>query len=115
MDLNERRCSERHATLNFVYYVFEGCDEGGVENMGRTLDASESGLLIQTHVELPVGQRLSLSVGFGDNIIDLGGEVVHCVVAENGMSNSGVEFDPLNREQSVKLDLFLQAFAAAQI
>ena len=114
MDMKERRCSERYPTLNFVHYVFEGGDGGGVEDMGRTLDASERGLLIQTHASLPVGQRLILSVGFGDNIVELGGEVVHSVDDENGMSNSGIEFDDLDVEQFARLSAFLKAFAAAK-
>jgi len=114
MEIKERRSSERFATLNFVYYTQPGCEEGEVENMGRTLDASERGLLIQTHVPLPIGQRLMLSVGLGDNIVELGGEVVHCVDDENGMSRSGVEFDSLDADQAEKLTTFLEVFAAAK-
>ncbi|MBW2185371.1 MAG: PilZ domain-containing protein [Deltaproteobacteria bacterium] len=114
MEINERRSSERFATLNFVYYTHSGCEEGEVENMGRTLDASERGLLIQTHVPLPIGQRLMLSVGLGDNIVELGGEVVHCVDDESGMSNSGIEFDSLDADQTAKLSTFLEAFIASK-
>lgn len=114
MEIKERRSSERFATLNFVYYTLLSGEEGAVENMGRTLDASERGLLIQTHVPLPVGQRMMLSVGLGENIVELGGEVVHCVDDENGMSRSGVEFDSLDTEQAAKLSTFLDAFAASK-
>ncbi|MEA3465155.1 MAG: PilZ domain-containing protein [Thermodesulfobacteriota bacterium] len=115
MDMKERRCDKRYPTLNFVHYVFEGCGESCVEDMGRTLDASERGLLIETHIPLPIGQRLNLSVGFGDNIVELGGEVVHSVDDGNGMSNSGIEFDLLYADQSAKLNTFLQAFAKAKV
>lgn len=111
MDIDERRSRERFPTLNFVYYTLEGCEEGEVENMGRTLDASERGLLIQTHVPLPIGQRLMLSVGLGDNIVELGGEVVHCVDDESGMSRSGVEFDSLDTNQAARLATFLETFS----
>jgi|LGVE01.1.fsa_nt_gb hypothetical protein len=114
MDINERRSSERFATLNFVYYTLADCDGGEVENMGRTLDASERGLLMQTHVPLPIGQRLMLSVGFRDNIVELGGEVVHCVDDETGMSRSGIEFDSLDADQAAKLATFLEAFSATK-
>lgn len=114
MEIKDRRSSERVATLNFVYYTLAGCEDGEVENMGRTLDASERGLLIQTHVPLPIGQRLMLSVGLGDNIVELGGEVVHCVDDESGMSRSGIEFDSLDADQSAKLVTFLESFVASK-
>lgn len=114
MEIDERRSSERFATLNFIYYTLPGCAEGEVEYMGRTLDASKRGLLIQTHVSLAIGQRVLLSVGLGENIVELGGKVVHCVVDESGMSRSGIEFDSLNADQMAKLTTFLEAFAASK-
>lgn len=113
MEIDERRSSERFPTLNFVYYALSGCAECEVENMGRTLDASERGLLIQTHVPLPIGQRVMLSVGLGENIVELGGEVVHCVDDDSGMSRSGIEFDSLDADQAAKLATFLAAFKAS--
>lgn len=113
MEINERRSSERFPTLNFVYYTLAGCDECEIENMGRTLDASERGLLIQTHIPLPIGQRVMLSIGLGDNIVELGGEVVHCVEDETGMSRSGIEFDSLDADQAQKFTTFLEAFKAS--
>ncbi len=114
--VNERRSSERFATLNFVHYKLEGCDEGNLEDMGRTMDASELGLLMQTRVPLPVGQHITLSIGLAENILDLSGEVVHCVEdeTEEGMSLSGIEFGDLDQQQLSKLTIFLTAFAATK-
>ncbi|OQY20411.1 MAG: hypothetical protein B6I36_01160 [Desulfobacteraceae bacterium 4572_35.1] len=114
MELDDRRGSERFATLNFVHYVLDGCSEGDIEDMGRTIDASERGLLIQTSDPLPVGQRVSLSIGLGDNIADLSGEIVHCVDDEDGLCRSGIEFDPLDAQQLSKLRTYLAAFAASR-
>jgi len=114
MKMEDRRASERFDTLNFVHYVLDGCREGEIEDMGRTLDASERGILLQTSVPLPVGQRITLSVGLGENIVDLSGEVVHCAETADGLYNSGIEFDALDADKSVKLKTFLAAYRAGK-
>lgn len=114
MEVQDRRASARVDTLNFVHYVLDGCSEGDIADMGRTLDASERGMLLQTAAPLPVGQRITLSVGLGENIVDLSGEIVHCVDTAQGMCNSGIEFDALNTDQLQKLKNFLVAFTAAK-
>lgn len=112
MENQERRSKTRVATLNFVHYLLDGSEGAQAEDMGRTLDASERGLLIQTHVPLPVGQRISLSLGLGEDIIELRGEVVHCTEDESGMYRSGIEFDPLTADQQIRLSAFLKNFVA---
>jgi hypothetical protein len=115
MERQDRRESERFNTLNFVHYVLDGCSDGDIENMGRTLDASEKGLLLQTSVPLPVGQRITLSVGLEKNIVELSGEIVHCVeMTAQGLCSSGIEFDALDANQLEKLQNFLAAFTAAK-
>lgn len=114
MEVQDRRSSERIDTLNFVHYVLDGCGEGDIQNMGRTLDASEKGMLLQTSAPLPVGQRITLNVGLADNIVELSGEIVHCVETAQGLCNSGIEFDALAAGQLEKLKNFLTAFSAAK-
>ncbi len=114
METQNRRASERVDTLNFVHYVLDSCSEGDIENMGRTLDASEKGMLLQTSAMLPVGQRITLSVGLGEHIVELSGEIVHCVETDQGLCNSGIEYDAMGADQLNKLKNFLAAFTAAK-
>lgn len=114
MELKERRASERFATLNFIHYVLDDCGDGDMESMGRTLDASERGLLIQTSDPLPVGHKLCLSVGLAEDIVELSGEIIHCVEDSAGMYSTGIEFAAMDERQLDKLKTYLTAFAAAK-
>ena len=110
MDSNDRRYKERFATLNFVHYTLDNAENGTIQSMGRTLDASELGLLIQAPEALDVGQKLTLSIGLGEDILEIDGKVVHCVEDEEGMSRAGVEFVAMSAEQHQRLRSYLQAF-----
>ena len=114
MDEKDRRSGERFSTLNFIHYTLDNCGEGEIQDMGRTIDASERGLLIQTSNPLPVGQRIIINVGLGENILELSGEIVHCADDEEGMCRSGIEFDTLDALHAEKLSGFLTAFVASQ-
>lgn len=113
MEMEERRRDKRFDTINFVHYTLRDADGGSMEYMGRTLDASARGLLVEVHLPLPIGHNLMLSIGMGEDIVELCGEVVHCSDSEEGMFNSGIEFSPLSAEQEKKLQVYLMAFAGA--
>jgi hypothetical protein len=83
-----------------------------MEFMGKTLDASLRGVLIEVHIPLPVGQRLNLSVGAGADILEFSGEVVHCNDHVDDMFCAGIEFDPLSADQKERFVGFLTEYAA---
>ncbi|WP_321532905.1 PilZ domain-containing protein [uncultured Desulfuromonas sp.] len=111
MELKERRRDPRYNTLNFVYFSFQDPANGDGEYMGKTLDASLRGLLLEVHLPLPIGQRLNLSVGACEDIFEFSGEVVHCMDHDDSMFCTGIEFDPMTVEQKEKLEHYLTAFA----
>ncbi|EAT14551.1 PilZ domain-containing protein [Desulfuromonas acetoxidans] len=111
MEQEERRRDPRYNTLNFVYFSFQDPANGDGEYMGKTLDASLRGLLLEVHLPLPIGQRLNLSVGAGEDIFEFSGEVVHCMDHDGGMFCTGIEFDPMTVEKKEKLEQYLTAFA----
>lgn len=107
--MEERRRHQRYETLNLVYYVVR--DDGELsQDMGRTLDASERGLLIETSIPLVEGLHLKMDIALGDMILNLSGEVVHTHSAGSGMHVSGVEFDPLDEKTRTLLKEFLRHF-----
>ena len=115
MDREERRRDPRYSTVNFVYFTFQDPDHGSGEYMAKTLDASLHGLLLEVHLPLSIGQRLNMSVGVGESILDFTGEVVHCMDYEGGMFCSGIEFDPMSAEQKKMLEEYLSTFTDEKI
>ncbi len=62
---------------------------------GRLLDVSESGVGIETYVELPAGARVSLRAALSDGDIDLcfdcSAQVRHCRRLDSGLFRAGLE------------------------
>ncbi|RLC31977.1 MAG: hypothetical protein DRH37_01750 [Deltaproteobacteria bacterium] len=89
----EKRKHQRVSTLNLLSYVC--VDEQGnplEQGMGRTLDISEGGILMETHVRIESKYIVLMAVGIEDELIDIKGEVVYSRKAKSGMFESGVRF-----------------------
>lgn len=111
--MDERRHYERFDTLNFVYYVLQDNDSILTQDIGRTLDASAEGLLIQTHEPLVAGLRLQLSLALADELLEARGTVIHVGAEQDGFYRSGVRLDDLDAHQQAQYQRFLQGFIAA--
>lgn len=108
--MEERRRHQRVETHNLVYYVVKNDGSELSQDMGRTLDASEKGLLIETRIPLVEGLQLRMDIALADSIIHLVGEVVHSHTADSGMYLSGVEFSSLDDETRAQLKEYLHEF-----
>ncbi len=108
--MEERRRHPRFETLNLVYYVVKSDGSELSQDMGRTLDASDRGLLIETRIPLVEGLQLNMDIALADTIIKLSGEVVHTHVTESDMCLSGIEFAPMDEETRTHLSEFLYQF-----
>ena len=79
----------------------------GEETLGKTLDVSVGGMKVNFPLIAPlVGRRLELALVFGEQVIDLGGTVLHRTRHGEG-SAVGLEFDQ-------PLDQHTAAFLAVQ-
>ena len=67
----------------------------GRDVAGRLLDVSESGVGIETYVELPAGARVSFRAALNDGDIDLcfdcSAQVRHCRRLDSGLFRAGLE------------------------
>jgi|AntRauTorckE6833_2_1112554.scaffolds.fasta_scaffold01959_3 c-di-GMP-binding flagellar brake protein YcgR len=108
--MEERRRHQRFETHNLVYYVVKSDGSELSQDMGRTLDASERGLLIETRIPLVEGLQLKMDIALADTIINLSGEVVHTHATESDMYLSGVEFSPLDEKKRAGLAEYLRQF-----
>jgi hypothetical protein len=89
----EKRRHYRINALNLLNYIcFD--DEGNVtrQGMGRTLNVSESGILLETHVSLDSGFQVTLTIGLEDDLIDIKGKVVFSRPGVEGKYEAGIEF-----------------------
>jgi len=109
MDPMDQREHERIGSLNLSYvYV----DENGTpvrEGMGRTLNVSESGILLETIFYIAPGNFLLLNVAVGEELLDLKGRVVHCRKNAAGRYQAGVEFSDVENMSAADLKQIVQS------
>ncbi|HKL48071.1 MAG TPA: PilZ domain-containing protein [Desulfuromonadales bacterium] len=112
--MNERR-DERLEAINLLDYTTLD-EQGKTVNhaMGRTLNVSESGVLLDTHIPLRVGQTIVLAIELEEEIVELTGKVVHIEKNEQGRYSSGIEFEDFSSEDQRILHEYLKAFNSAQ-
>jgi len=111
----ERRRHTRINSLNLVSYVCIGEDNQVVRQaMGRTLDVTEGGMLLETHVPMEPRHTVSLTMGVKDDLVDVRGKVVHCRPARAGRFQSGVQFTKMEKPSLQILKRFIAAFKKQQ-
>ena len=111
-DKNQRKF-ERKDSLNILDYVVIGEKGDPISNgMGRTLNVSESGLLLETHNPLTKGQTLLITVGLEEDTVELKGKVNHVEPASKKKFCSGIEFVKIDKNDKRVLNKFLKALKA---
>lgn len=112
MDNTDQRAHERVGSLNLSYvYV----DEHGTpvrEGMGRSLNVSESGMLLETTFYIAPDNFLLLNVAVEEKLLDIKGRVVHCRKNSAGRYQAGVEFTDLENVSSEELKQIVQSLRA---
>ena len=100
-ELFERRQTERRYALNFLDYEVIS-DTGDVLGRGlaRTLNVSEAGLRLEACQFFEPGQKLRLTLGLDNELIQIIGRVVNSQPENEDLCTSGVmflEFDQADR------------------
>lgn len=82
------------------------------QGMGRTLNVSEGGILLETHVPLEKEGIVLLAIGFEDEVTEVRGKIAYGKRAENGKEQTGVEFiDPDEHARRI-LRKYVEAFTS---
>lgn len=92
--------------LNFVYFDEDSKEES--QGMGRTLNVSEAGLLLETNLSFQTKRELSLNIGFEEEIISINGTVVFTDSSESGLCKSGIQFSDINKNELDALKKHIQ-------
>jgi len=109
----DKRGSERKASLNLLDYVLLN-DAGEPYNraMARTLNVSEKGILLETHIEIPPGQILLITLGLDEDLVEIKGRVTHseCCRTDTEKCCAGIEFLEMDDNDRRVLRRYLRAF-----
>jgi len=77
--------------------------------MARTLNISKGGILMETHIPLPLGQQVMITMGLEDQLIDVMGRIVY-VTSSSGRHQNGIEFFHVSDSDKRILDRYVAAF-----
>lgn len=98
-------------SLNLLEYVL--LDEKGeiaTRAMGRTLNISEKGMLLETHIPFEPDRILLITIGLEEDLVDLKGQVKHAEPRDDKYFSAGIEFLEIDDEGSRVLRSYLEAF-----
>ncbi len=105
------RQSERKDTLNLVdYVVLSKSGQPLNRGMARTLNISEKGILLETHLRFEKGQELLLTIGLKNNLFEFKGKIAHTEIQDNDAFAYGIEFIEMCDEGLTILREFLKTF-----
>ncbi|MDA8139621.1 MAG: PilZ domain-containing protein [Desulfobacteraceae bacterium] len=113
MTMEEKRKFSRIDSINLLNYVYY--DENGEEvnqGMGRTLNVSEAGILLETHNPMQISHTISLTIGFKEDVVDIKGRVVYSHQNAKAMHESGIEFFEMDGSARNVLRQYIIAFNA---
>lgn len=110
---NGQRRSIRMDALNLLEYVLLD-DKGEIvfRAMGRTLNISLKGILLETHLPLEPGQHLLITIGLEEDLVDVRGLVKHAERRDDKYFGAGIEFLEIDGEGLRVIENYLQAFEA---
>jgi len=109
--MGENRKHKRIHSTNLLNYVcLDEKGEAFAQGMGRTLNVSESGILLETHASLDPQTSVSLTIGMEEQIIDIQGTAVYSNKNADGTYETGIEFVDVEASELTVLQKFIQAF-----
>jgi c-di-GMP-binding flagellar brake protein YcgR len=113
MTNEEKRKHSRIDSLNLLNYVYsDESGDGSTQGMGRTLNVSESGILLETHTPIHINNIISLTIGLEEDVVEIKGKIVYTKENENKMSESGIEFFDVDDNAKEILKKYIAAFNA---
>ncbi|MFP4039333.1 MAG: PilZ domain-containing protein [Desulfosudaceae bacterium] len=90
---SQKRKFHRVDSLNLLsYFCVDETGETMHQGMGRTLNVSEGGILLETHQPIPTEYTVYLSIGFDEDVTDVRGKITYTKQGENDRAQAGIEF-----------------------
>jgi hypothetical protein len=111
MTITDKRQHPRIDSLNLISYVcIDETDTDVIQGMGRTLNVSEGGILLETHIQIDSKHTLSLTIGLEEDLVDIKGEVAHSKPGKDDNFVTGIQFFETDEEALRVLKKYVKAF-----
>jgi len=105
----EKRKSTRIPSINLLHYTCRDASGNAVtQGMGKTLNVSEHGMLLETHVLFGADRQLSLAIALEDDLMAFTGTIVHTDPMGEDRYTYGIRFDALDETKRLFLKQYMQ-------
>lgn len=106
----EKRKHTRVNSLNLSHVAVDDREHTVKQAIGRTLNVSENGILLETHFPIESDQNVELTLGFEENLVNLRGKVIHLLNGETGKFEMGIQFTDIDEEGAHVIKDFIEKF-----
>ena len=107
MTSENKRKHERIRSLNLSYICLDEDNNIVKQGMGRSLNISESGILLETHFLIESNHAVQLTISLEENLLDIKGKPVHVQSLDGGKYQIGIQFDGLDEAATKMLRNFI--------
>ena len=108
--VSEKRKHMRVNALNLSHVAVDDQETTVKQAIGRTLNVSETGILLETHFPIESDQKVELTLGFEEILVSLKGKVVHLLNGETGKFEMGIQFTDIDEEGTHVIKDFIDKF-----
>lgn len=109
MTIEEKRKHARINSLNLSYICLDEENKKIKQGMGRTLNVSESGILLETNFPIDSKHIVLLTIGLEEDIVDIRGKAVHSKTNAQGLYEVGIQFMDTDNKVNKTLKKFINA------
>ena len=111
--MNEKRKHSRVDSIYLLNYVnLDENDKEMMQGMGRTINVSESGIMLETHVAFHENDTVDVVVGLKEDMVTIRGKVVFSRTTETDRYQSGIQFLTIEDTSLATLRRYIDAFNA---
>ena len=111
MTTEDRRRHSRIKALNLISYTcIDEADQVLSQGMGRNLNLSEDGILLETHVSVNPKHTVVMAIGLEDDLINIKGRVVYSIDGGDKRFEAGIEFIERDEATLEVLRKYIKAF-----
>jgi len=114
MTSENKRKHERIQSLNLSYICLDEDNNIVKQGMGRTLNISESGILLETHFPIESNHTIQLTVSLEENLLDIIGKPVHVKSIDGGKYQIGIQFADLDENATKMLQNYISGGDTSQ-
>ena len=109
----DQRRALRIDSLNLLYVgIYDDDDKIVKHAMGRTLNVSESGILLEMHFPIEANPLVLLSIALEEDLIQIKGEVVYSKPGQEEKYEIGIKFLEIDDDAQKILNKYIEIFRA---